>query len=108
MKEYSMSPQEARLNEVEQALNEATDEREELLDTLEGCEVLSPHFEGCVMVVDGRIIQDGEIIREEPTLEELRTLMREEFAYEFGRRSVQEVLEDEGPVSAVGLDVDLR
>jgi len=38
----------------------------EILDTLNGCEVNSLEFEGCVGINNGKIYQDGEIIRATP------------------------------------------
>lgn len=35
-----------------------------ILETLDGHEILSLHFEGCVMVKDGKVIQMGEVIAE--------------------------------------------
>jgi len=56
------------------------------LELLEGSEVLSTHFEGCVMIKDGQLWQRGEVIRESLTDEELKILVDETFYYEFGSR----------------------
>jgi hypothetical protein len=68
--------------------------RFEYLQHLEGQEVISIHFEGCVGIKDGQIWQNGEVVREEPTIEELQILLQEEFAYEFGGMSAREVCGD--------------
>jgi hypothetical protein len=68
--------------------------RFEYLQHLEGQEVISIHFEGCVGIKDGQIWQNGEVIREEPTIEVLQILLKEEFAYEFGGMTAREVCGD--------------
>jgi hypothetical protein len=69
------------------------------LELLEGTEVISTHFEGCVMVKDGQIWQRGEIIRESISDEELKILGDEAFYQEFGsREQAARALEEEfGP-----------
>ena len=47
----------------------------ELLDEMNGCEVWSLEFEGCVGIEDGLILVDGKQIK--PTNKQVRTLWSE-------------------------------
>lgn len=69
--------------------------RIDYLELLEGEEVLSVSFEGCVGVRNGQVIQGGEIVDENPSLEILKTLFDEAFEYEFGGLSAEDLLNEE-------------
>lgn len=69
--------------------------RAEYLEILEGYSVMSIKYEGVVDIRDGKIFQDGEVIVEEPTDEDLKELSNEMFYQEFGTYNVGAVLQDE-------------
>ena len=58
-------------------------ERQDLLNLLEGNEIHSISFEGVVGVFDGRLWRDGIVIDRRPTVITLRRLFGELFAQEF-------------------------
>lgn len=49
----------------------------EYLEVLEGCEVLSIHFEQCVLIQNGSIWARGKCLVKNPTIEQLSILMNE-------------------------------
>ena len=51
--------------------------KQELLEMLEGQEILSIDFEGCVMVHNSQVIQMGEVIDANPTKLTLQSLWSE-------------------------------
>jgi hypothetical protein len=52
----------ARLGDDIKKQNGISEENAECLKLLNGCEVWSQHYEGCVCVSKGRVILDGKII----------------------------------------------
>ena len=70
--------------------------RAELLSVLEGTEVMSVPHEGVVGIIRGQIWRNGKIIDRKPSLETLRTLLREKFREEFGYESAAAYLRAEG------------
>ena len=70
--------------------------KKELLETLNGEEILSTYFEGCVLVKDGQIIQYGEVIDPNPTRKTLGILLDEAVVYMFGgRENLSRMMEEE-------------
>lgn len=67
-------------------------DKSEYLETLEGQEIISIDFEGCVGVKDGQIIRYGEIIDPDPSLETLEALFNELFVQEFGTTDIADLI----------------
>lgn len=67
---------------------------QELLEQMEGHEILSIAFEGCVMVSNGQIIQMGEVIDSNPSDETIKELWGEHFDYEFGENFVSDLFDE--------------
>lgn len=55
--------------------------RQEILDCLEGMEILSITFEGVVGIHDGQVIQAGQVIDPKPSREVLSDLLHEAYQY---------------------------
>jgi len=68
--------------------------KNQILKELDGCEILSIQFEGCVAVHDGKVKTHRGLIV--PTKAQAQELFQEAFEEEFGTRNVSKVLKDEG------------
>ena len=51
----------------------------ELLKEMNGCEILSIHYEGCVLIKDDQVIQSGKQIDILNTNKKIESLWNEEF-----------------------------
>ncbi len=78
---------------LDSALSKTQFNRDEYLRALEGQEVISRTFESVVGVIEGKIYRNGEVVVDEPTSEQLRTLFNELFENEFGTEWVDPVEE---------------
>ena len=79
-----------------ESVEDAIVQRNERLEILEGCEVISTHFEGVVGIMGGQLWQNGKIIRETIPSDELKILIDELFYQESGsREEAQRALDEE-------------
>lgn len=58
--------------------------KETLLGILEGQEVISTEFEGCVGIINGEVVYYGEVVCSKPTIKQLEVLVLDLADYELG------------------------
>ncbi|KKS89343.1 MAG: hypothetical protein UV64_C0007G0046 [Parcubacteria group bacterium GW2011_GWC1_43_11b] len=68
---------------------------DKILESLEGNEIWSRQFEGCVVVRGGKVIKDGKAITRISRAQR-NELFQEAFENEFGTRDIKVVLQQEG------------
>jgi len=69
---------------AEQRREEVKAHYAELMEELEGREILSMNYEGCVGVKEGKVIREGEVIDTLDTNKKISNLFGELFYNEFG------------------------